>query len=104
MLQSCHLLLDHTNLATFSNLLRISGNFLWRITLKDLAAILIILNKNCETLHILQFITTGLGILNLTTNVSVAITIEHFTTLFLLIENFDIGSRKCNTCCNVGYF
>jgi hypothetical protein len=93
MLKSSHLLLDHSNLATFSNLLGIAGYFLWWITLEYLAAILIMLNKYCKTFYILKFVATCLGILNLTTDVSVSITVEHFTTLFLLVEDFNISSR-----------
>ena len=52
------------------------------------------LNEDRELLYIFQFVTTSLGILDLTTNVGIAIAVKDLTTRLLLAKYFDVSLRK----------
>ena len=52
------------------------------------------LNEDRKLLYIFQFVTTSLGILDLTTNVGIAIAVKDLTTRLLLAKYFDVSLRK----------
>ena len=52
------------------------------------------LNEDRKLLYIFQFVTTSLGILDLTTNVGIAIAVKDLTTRLLLAEYFYVSLRK----------
>ena len=52
------------------------------------------LYEDRKLLYIFQFVTTSLGILDLTTNVGIAISVEDLTTRLLLAEYFYVSLRK----------
>lgn len=52
------------------------------------------LNEDRKLFYIFQFVTTSLGILYLTTNVGIAITVKDLTTRLLLAEYFDVSLRN----------
>lgn len=82
----------------------IAQHLLWWVALEDLTAVLIILDQDCEALHILQLVARSLSVLNLTPNVSVAITVESLTTRSLLVEDFNVSPRERLAGSSVGHF
>ena len=52
------------------------------------------LYEDRELLYVFQFVTTSLGILDLTTNVGIAIAVKDLTTRLLLAKYFDVSLRK----------
>ena len=52
------------------------------------------LYEDRKLLYVFQFVTTSLGILDLTTNVGIAIAVKDLTTRLLLAKYFDVSLRK----------
>ena len=71
------------------------------IALEDLASVGVMLDKDGKLLHILEFIATRLGVIDLTSYVGVAIPIEYLTSLLLLTEYLDVGFGQSFSCCSM---
>ena len=71
------------------------------IALEDLASVGVMLDKDGKLLHILEFIATRLGVIDLTSYVGVAITIEYLTSLLLLTEYLDVSFGQSFACCSM---
>ena len=66
-----------------------------RISLLNLGAKGVRLHKNAEPLHILKFVTTCLSVINLTTDVSITITVEKVLASVLVLSiDFNIHFGK----------
>ena len=82
----------------------VAGDSFGRVALEDLAAVLVVLHKNGKLAHILQLVATSLSVLNFTSYIGVAVSIENFASLFFLAEYFDICLRQGFPGYCVGHF
>lgn len=82
----------------------VTQNILRRVTLQDLATVLVVLDQNREPLHIFELVARCLRILNLATNIRIAIPKESLATLLLLVEHLHVAAGQSSTRCGVSDF
>jgi hypothetical protein len=84
--------------------LTIAQYLLRGVTLKDLAPVVVVLDQDREPLHIFELVARCLRILDLASNISVAVPKESFSALLLLVEYLDIAAGQSFTCCGMRDF
>lgn len=100
LLQPLHLLIGHR----CTDILPVAQNILRRVTLQNLATVLVVLDQDREPLHIFELVARCLRILNLATNIRIAIPKESLATLLLLVEHLHVAAGQSSTRCGMSDF